>query len=73
MSVASEGACVVTFGPFDERDTAAADGLPDTYLAARAEAGRWEGQSQDSAEGSLGRESGLVVHWGGPGSTGAHH
>lgn len=72
VNAASEGACVVTSGPFVEGDTAA-DGLLDTFLAAQVEAGKGEGQSQDPAEGSLTWGSGLVVHWGVLGRTGAHH
>lgn len=74
VNVASEGACVVTFGPFVEvGDPAAADGLLDTFLTAQVEAGREEGRSQDPVVGSLRWGSGLVVHWGALGRTGAHH
>lgn len=73
VNAAPEGACVVTFGPLGEaEDTAAADWLLDTFLTARVEAGTEEGRSQDPAEGSLRGGSGLVVHLGVLGRTGAH-
>lgn len=71
VNEAPEGACVVTFGPFDEAE--AADGLLDTFPIGRVEAGREEGQSQDPVEGSLRWGSGLVVQWGALGRTGAYH
>lgn len=66
VNVASEGACVVTFGP------CAADGLLDAFLGAQVEAGREEVRSQDPVEDSLGLGFGLVVQWGALGRTGAH-
>lgn len=67
---------MVTFGPLEEvGDTAAdgTDGLQGTYLSAQTEAGREDGRSQDPVEGSLRWASGLVVHWGVLGRTGARH
>ncbi len=71
VNAAPEGACVVTFGPLEE--VGAADGLLDTFRAAQVEAGKEEGRSQDPVEGSLRWGSGLVVHWGVLGRTGAPH
>lgn len=73
VNAASVGACVVTFGLLEEEGDKAEFGLLDTCPTGRAEAGREEGQSQDPVEGSLRWGSGLVVHWGVLGRTGAHH
>lgn len=62
---------MVTFDPVEEMGDMAADGFLDTFLTAQVEAGREEGQNQDPVEGSL--RSGLVVHLGLRGRTGAHH
>lgn len=72
MNAAPEGACVVTFGPADEAGGRAAVVL-DRFLSARVEAEKAEVRSRGPAEGSLTWGSGLVVHWGVPGRTGAHH
>lgn len=74
VNVAPEGAAfVVTFDPLEKVGDTAADGLLGTSLSAQVDVGREEGRSQDSEEGSLRWASGLVVHWGVLGRTGAHH
>ena len=70
---ASEGACVVTFGPLEELAGLAADGHRDTFLFAQVEAGMEGGRSQDPVEGSLRQGTDLVVQWGVLGRIGAHH
>lgn len=72
VNAAPEGACVVTFGPAGEAGGRAAEVL-DTFPSVRVEAERVEVRSQGPAEGSLTWGSGLVVHWGVLGRTGAHH
>lgn len=72
VNAAPVGAYVVTFGPLEEVGDTSADELLGTCQAARVEAGREAGQSRDPAEGSLRLGSGLVVHWGVLGRTGAY-
>lgn len=61
-NAAPEGGCVATSGPAAE--------APHTFLTALAGAEKAEEQSQDPEGGSQIWGSGLVVHWGAPGSTG---
>lgn len=73
MNAASEGAYVVTFGPFEKVGDTAVDEVLDTFQVGRVEAGREAGRSWDLVEGSLTWGSVLVVQRGALGRTGAYH